>query len=88
VGLFKEWDCSIEHCQLFPGDALAIYTDGVTESFNAAGEEFGEKNLIEALRRYSHHSPQTLVASILSDIRQFSVHEQYDDITLLIAKCR
>jgi serine phosphatase RsbU (regulator of sigma subunit) len=88
VGLFKEWDCSIEECQLFPGDTLALYTDGITDSFNAAREEFGERSLIEALRRYSHQSPQTLVASIVDDIRRFSVHEQYDDITLLIAKCR
>lgn len=87
VGLFKEWDCSIEECQLFPGDTLALYTDGITESFNAAGEEFGEQSLIEALRRHSHESPQTLVASIVDELRRFSVHEQYDDITLLIAKC-
>ena len=35
LGLFKEWDCSIGERQLFPGDTLALYTDGITEAFNA-----------------------------------------------------
>src|ERR1700722_20378173 len=40
LGLFKEWECNIGECQLRCGDSIALYTDGVTESFNAAGEEF------------------------------------------------
>ena len=46
-----EWDCSMGESRLFPGDTLVLYTDGVTESFNDAGEEFGEERLVEALRR-------------------------------------
>ena len=41
LGLFKEWDFSIEERPLFPGDTLVLYTDGITESFNDAGEESG-----------------------------------------------
>ncbi|MGH9722146.1 MAG: PP2C family protein-serine/threonine phosphatase [Bryobacteraceae bacterium] len=51
LGLFKDWDCSIGEHRLFCGDTLAFYTDGITESFNERGEEFGEQRLIEALRR-------------------------------------
>src|SRR6266403_921319 len=43
LGLFKEWECSIEECHLRSGDTIALYTDGITESFNATGEEFGEQ---------------------------------------------
>ena len=46
LGLFKEWDCSLEERLLLPGDILAFYTDGVTESFNAVGDEFGEGRLV------------------------------------------
>ena len=88
VGLFKEWDCSIEECQLHPGDTLTLYTDGLTESFNAAQEEFGEERLIEALRRHSHLPPQTLLTSIIDDVQRFNNAEQHDDLTLLVAKCR
>jgi serine phosphatase RsbU (regulator of sigma subunit) len=87
LGLFQEWNCSIGECRLFPGDTLALYTDGITESFNDTGEEFGEQRLVAALRRHRELSPQALLASILEDVRQFSPHEQYDDITLIVAKC-
>src|SRR2546430_9196734 len=49
LGLFKEWDCSITERRLFSGDTLVLYTDGITESFNAAEEEFGEERLIDTL---------------------------------------
>ncbi|HTA68423.1 MAG TPA: SpoIIE family protein phosphatase [Bryobacteraceae bacterium] len=88
VGIFKEWDCSIAECQLCAGDSLALYTDGITESFNDAGEEFGELRLIEALRRHRELAPPAVIASIVDEVRTFSPHEQYDDITLIVAKCR
>jgi serine phosphatase RsbU (regulator of sigma subunit) len=47
LGLFKDWDCSIGECNLLPGDVLVLYTDGVTEACNDAGEEFGERYLTE-----------------------------------------
>src|SRR5215470_9265362 len=40
LGLFPEWDCSIEERQFSPGDILALYTDGVTEAFDSSGEEY------------------------------------------------
>jgi len=87
LGLFKEWDCSIEECFLFSGDTLALYTDGITECFNSAGEEFGEQRLVEALRRHPELSPRDLLAAVVKEVQQFSRAEQHDDITLIIAKC-
>ena len=88
LGLFKEWDCEVEERQLCAGDMLALYTDGVTESFDDAWEEFGEHRLVEALKRRRELPSQSLLASIIDDVRQFSPHEQRDDITLIVAKCR
>ena len=88
LGLFEAWDCSIEGRELFSGDTLALYTDGITESFNAAGEEFGEPRLIEALRQHRDLSSQALLAAIVDDVRRFILREQHDDITLIVAKCR
>jgi serine phosphatase RsbU (regulator of sigma subunit)/biotin operon repressor len=88
LGLFKEWDCSITETLLFSGDTLALYTDGITESFNDAEEEFGEQRLIEALRRHRELSSQSVLGSIVDEVKQFSPHEQDDDITLIVAKCR
>jgi serine phosphatase RsbU (regulator of sigma subunit) len=88
LGLFKDWDCSISECHLLSGDLLALYTDGITESCNPVGEEFGEQRLIEALRRHRQLPPQQLLAAIVDGVHQFSPEEQYDDITLIVARCK
>ncbi len=88
LGLFKEWDCVIEECQLCSEDILVLYTDGVTESFNEAGEEFGEQRLIESLRRHRKLPSHALLRSIIHDVQQFGPPEQHDDITLIVARCR
>jgi serine phosphatase RsbU (regulator of sigma subunit)/catechol 2,3-dioxygenase-like lactoylglutathione lyase family enzyme len=87
VGLFKDWICQLEQLRLMPDDLLALYTDGITESFNDAGEEYGEARLLDALRRNADKSPDSVIASIVDELRQFS-REQHDDITLIVARCR
>jgi sigma-B regulation protein RsbU (phosphoserine phosphatase) len=67
---------------------LALYTDGLTESFNEDGQEFGEERLAESLRVHAGKAPSVMVASIVEDVKTFSPEEQYDDITLIVAKCR
>jgi serine phosphatase RsbU (regulator of sigma subunit) len=86
LGLFPEWDCCIAECLIESGDLMALYTDGVTESFNHAGEEYGEERLTGALRRHRKLSAKDLLGTIVEEIRQFSPGEQYDDITLIVAK--
>ena len=88
LGLFPQWSCSIEQSRLCPGDILALYTDGITESFNDAGEEFGEQRLIEVLGRNREASSQGLLTAVVDEIRRFSPREQHDDITLIVAKGR
>jgi serine phosphatase RsbU (regulator of sigma subunit) len=87
LGLFKEWDCAIGEYQLFSGDTLTLYTDGITESFNDAGEEFGEQRLVESLRRGCGLSSEALLASIVDDVQKFTHREQHDDLTLIVARC-
>ena len=88
LGLFVDWQCQVEERALSPGDILAVYTDGVTESFNARGEDFGEERLIAALRRHRDLPPASIVPAIVEEVQQFGAPEQYDDITLIVAKCR
>jgi serine phosphatase RsbU (regulator of sigma subunit) len=88
MGLFKDWDCAMAECSFLAGDTLALYTDGITESFNDAGEEFGEQRLIDSLRQNREASPQAALDSIVAEVRKFSGREQHDDITLIIARGR
>jgi phosphoserine phosphatase RsbU/P len=88
LGLFQQWDCSMRECEVFPGDVLALYTDGVTEACNKAGEEFGEENLIARLREHRDLPCQELISVVLEEVRGFGSQEQHDDITVIIAKFR
>ena len=88
LGLFEDWDCSIEERRLYPGDLLVLHTDGVTESFDERDEEFGEQRLIEGLRRRRELPAKAMLESIVDDVRRFSPREQHDDITLIVARCR
>ncbi len=87
LGLFKKWDCVIEERSVSPGDTLLLYTDGVTESSNDAGEEFGENRLIRALRQHRESDCKTLLQALVDEVRRFSRGEQHDDITMIIAQC-
>jgi serine phosphatase RsbU (regulator of sigma subunit) len=88
LGLLTEWDCLTGERQLLPGDVLAIYTDGITESFDSRDEEFGETRLSDALLRHQSLAPSQMIKAVLDVVRQFSPREQRDDLTLIIAKCQ
>ena len=88
LGLFKDWDCSVGQIQLFSGDTLALYTDGVTEAFDGDGEEYGEHRLLDCLQRHRHLPSHLQVDAVIEEVRRHSPHEQQDDITLIVAKCK
>jgi len=88
LGLFREWSCAIEERRLSPGDVLVVYTDGITEAFNAELEEFGEHRLIDVLTRNRHRSAREMLTAIVDEVLRFSPHEQRDDITLIVARCK
>ena len=86
LGVFKKWDCAISEIQISPGDIFALYTDGITESFNDADEEFGEERLAAVLCRHRALPSNDLLAAIVDEVHRFSPREQHDDITLIVAK--
>jgi serine phosphatase RsbU (regulator of sigma subunit)/catechol 2,3-dioxygenase-like lactoylglutathione lyase family enzyme len=88
LGLFQEWECSVGQSHLGPDDLLALYTDGVTEAFDAAGDEYGEQRLVDALRRHRDRAPDLLLSCLVDEVRAFSPDEQRDDLTLIVARRR
>jgi serine phosphatase RsbU (regulator of sigma subunit)/predicted enzyme related to lactoylglutathione lyase len=86
VGMFDDWQCATSETELYPDDVLVFYTDGVIEAFDDHGEEFGEERLIDVLRRHRGLPAQELAGVIVDQVQTFSAREQYDDITLIIAK--
>lgn len=70
--------------QVAAGDRLLLYTDGITETFNRAGEMFGSEGLDAALRR-SPRTAASIVAQVLSSVEQFSGGARPDDDRTLLA---
>lgn len=87
LGLFEEVPILIAEVQLHPDDIFVLYTDGVTEAADAQGEEFGEERLVEVLTRCGAQSAPELIQAVCSAVEQFSPGEQFDDITLVVARC-
>ncbi len=70
--------------QMNPGDRLFVYTDGVPEAVNEAGEQYGTARMTEHLNTLKNTSQQQLLTGMLEDIRLFAgKEEQFDDITML-----
>ena len=67
------------------GDRLVFYTDGITESRNAAGDEYGEERLSDAARRHRALPAQDMLAALLGEITAFNGGTYDDDATLIIA---
>jgi sigma-B regulation protein RsbU (phosphoserine phosphatase) len=87
LGAFADASFSEEETVLNEGDALVLYTDGVTEARNVEGRFFGEERLKSAVAAAGDCSAEELVQSIVSAVNSFSgTMQQTDDQTILVAK--
>jgi len=72
---------------MMPGDAIVLYTDGVTEAMNEAGEQFGERRLLDVIARNGAGSAADIRNAIVKEIENFTRGApQSDDITLMVIK--
>ena len=87
VGLFEMAPYSCDTLTMKPGDTLVLYSDGVTEAQNLAGEEFGEARLVQLMERYTRGSADIVLEQIINAVKEFALGaEQYDDVTALVVK--
>jgi sigma-B regulation protein RsbU (phosphoserine phosphatase) len=75
--------CSVP---LEPSDRLLLYTDGVTETDNAAGEAFGDQQLERVVRNNRLQPAAELSHQVLSELQRWrpAALNQQDDITLIV----
>lgn len=84
LGVSEDFEFKSKTFRLNPGEQLFLFSDGVTEAFNANNEEFGEKRLFFSLSEKYGHSVDKITEEILKEVNEFSTGvPQSDDITLL-----
>jgi sigma-B regulation protein RsbU (phosphoserine phosphatase) len=89
IGLLPGRPFDAQECQLSHDDVLVLYTDGVTEAFNASREMFGEERLGEVVRAYQAASAHELLEAIEAEVTDFTGEApQSDDITILVMRCQ
>ncbi|MBK7218244.1 MAG: SpoIIE family protein phosphatase [Candidatus Promineofilum sp.] len=72
---------------LAPGDILLLYTDGITEAMDAAGNLFGKDRLVEAVRHATPATARHLIDAILAAVRAYvGDTPQADDLTIVTVK--
>jgi sigma-B regulation protein RsbU (phosphoserine phosphatase) len=74
----------VTEVKLRSGDRFLIYTDGLSERFNAAGETYGEERLLQPLATDNAATPQDVVAAIMGDVERFAGNHPADDDQALL----
>ena len=65
-------------------DCLVLYTDGVTETLNSEGDEYGVDRMMQSVRASANDGAQAIVKTIIKDVREFTGSvPQNDDITVI-----
>jgi serine phosphatase RsbU (regulator of sigma subunit) len=83
VGLIPGTDYLQTVITLAPLDLLVLYTDGVTEAENAAGQDLGRQRLLEWAQVAPVDSPKALGQSLMNRLEEFRGNHN-DDETLLV----
>jgi serine phosphatase RsbU (regulator of sigma subunit) len=89
VGLLEGAEFETGRCRLGPGDKVVIYSDGVTEAQNPAGEFFGRKRLMQTVLAFAGGPCRLLHDMIHEAVAAFTEGApQSDDVTLLVLEYR
>jgi sigma-B regulation protein RsbU (phosphoserine phosphatase) len=84
LGLVEQSPYASGRMVLAPGEALLLYTDGVTEAMDSRERLYSDQRLAEFLASNHGSSPRQIVDDLVSDVRSFAgAAPQSDDITAL-----
>ncbi len=89
LGLFEGAPLEEETVTLEPGDFVVTFSDGVSEAFNEAGDEFEDARILESIEGASSRDAQTQLEHLFSSVKAFTAGTaQNDDITVLVVSYR
>jgi phosphoserine phosphatase RsbU/P len=89
LGILDDAEYEETEVPLSDGDVILLYTDGIVEAMNPAGEIFGFDRLIETTQLSSGDSAESLLRGILDQVNGFAAGApQHDDLTLIVIQAR
>ena len=89
LGLFCDGRYTVEHFSLRAGESLVLYSDGITEAQDPAGDDYGEERLIRSLRDHLDLGADEMASAVLRDVARFRQDcPPADDVTLLVVRRR
>jgi sigma-B regulation protein RsbU (phosphoserine phosphatase) len=87
LGVFPGVEYDQISVEIAPGDAFVFCTDGIYETFNTAGEEFGVERVAETVQARRGESAELIAASIFDAVEGFRGEApQGDDMTVVVVK--
>ena len=87
MGMFCDLKVSMTELQLQSGDTLILYTDGIPETSDSAGAEYGLDRLSYVVGAGSRLSPEKLIHACLDDLASFRVSgHRHDDLTMMVIR--
>lgn len=87
LGVIPSANYQTHRAQLKPGDALLLYTDGVTEATNTSDNFFSEERLVEWFQRSGSLPVQKVISGLIGEVQTFAGgHPQADDVTVLAVR--
>ena len=88
LGITPEATFPSAEVTLQPGDTLVLFTDGVVEAFNAAGEEFSDNRWVNIIRGLPNLNAHQTLQFLMKSVEDFvGATRQSDDITCLVLRC-
>lgn len=84
LGVFPDWHCASSSIELKPGDRMLLFTDGLTEVQSPAGEEFGERRLVDLVAEKRSLSAVQLQEAVMQAAVEFSNGHFLDDATAIV----
>ncbi len=87
LGMFPSVSYDIKEAGFHPGDCVVFYTDGITETRNRNNEEYGEKRLINFMKKNVKQSASMIVGKVCQEMAAFSTGvPPLDDMTFIVVK--
>ena len=83
LGPFRNASYTNAHTPFVPGDRLLLYTDGIIEATFSDGEPFGPVRLREFAAAHGNSEAAAFANALMNTV---SIHEQEDDLTIVVAE--